>query len=229
MEEDKKINETEAIEEKKQDIVANEEKSDKEIIPRDTEEKDGVLTLKKPYKFEGKEYTEIDLTGVAKLTIGDAIDAQEQLAPVEQVVATTSTEFIRLLAQKATDYPVEFFKLLPRGAALNMRSTVLSVIAEDVECEDHVMKFNKPYTYEGKEYTEIDLNGLFNLTCMDESDAESKLARAHYGILQPEKIYLYACIIASKATGQPEEFFKQLPICELIKLVNEIGHEDFLE
>ena len=43
------------------------------------EEKEGVITLSRPYKFEGKDYTEIDLSGIEKLKVQDAIDAQKQL------------------------------------------------------------------------------------------------------------------------------------------------------
>lgn len=37
------------------------------------------MKLTKPYVFEGKEYEEIDLSGLEKLTIRDAIDTQLEL------------------------------------------------------------------------------------------------------------------------------------------------------
>ena len=42
-----------------------------------------VVKLTKPYVFEGKEYEEIDLSGLEKLTIRDAIDTQLELFGVE--------------------------------------------------------------------------------------------------------------------------------------------------
>ena len=41
--------------------------------------------------------------------------------------------------------------------------------------------------------------------------------------------YLYACVIASMATGIPEDFFTGLPMCELLKLKNAVNDADFFE
>ena len=41
--------------------------------------------------------------------------------------------------------------------------------------------------------------------------------------------YLYACVIASMATGIPEDFFTGLPMCELVKLKNAVNDGDFFE
>ena len=40
---------------------------------------ENIVELARPYGFEGKEYGEIDLTGLEKLTVQDAIDVQRQL------------------------------------------------------------------------------------------------------------------------------------------------------
>ena len=37
---------------------------------------ENIVELARPYGFEGKEYGEIDLTGLEKLTVQDAIDVQ---------------------------------------------------------------------------------------------------------------------------------------------------------
>lgn len=80
-----------------------------------------VVKLTKPYVFEGKEYEEIDLSGLEKLTIRDAIDTQLELFGVEvaaSVLCETTTAFARTMAAKATGLPIEFFKLMPRGISL---------------------------------------------------------------------------------------------------------------
>ena len=41
--------------------------------------------------------------------------------------------------------------------------------------------------------------------------------------------YLYACVIASMATGIPEDFFTSLPLYELLKLKNAVNDADFFE
>ena len=40
---------------------------------------ENIVELARPYGFEGKEYGEIDLTGLEKMTVQDAIDVQRQL------------------------------------------------------------------------------------------------------------------------------------------------------
>ena len=37
----------------------------------ETEEESLVLKFRKPYKFEGQEYTEVDLSGMEDMTAGD--------------------------------------------------------------------------------------------------------------------------------------------------------------
>ena len=45
----------------------------------DEEEESLVIKLKKPYKFEGKEYTEIDLSGLEDLSAADMISVNKYL------------------------------------------------------------------------------------------------------------------------------------------------------
>ena len=192
-----------------------------------------VINLEKPYVFEGKEYKTIDLSGIEKLTVGDAVDVQSKLVDEGEVAAALITErttaFARALAAKATDYPIEFFKLMPRGVSKKMQRVVVSALTVTEEAEGHVVKLNKPYFFEGKEYTEIDLNGMSNMTSMNESEAENRLIRAGITITEPTYNYLYACIMASMATGLPESFFSGLPIGEVLKLKAEVNNSDFFE
>lgn len=67
--------------------------------PEETAGKEGKETveriavkLEKPYVFENTEYQEIDLTGLEKLTIQDAIDAQRQLFGEQEVAAAVLCE-----------------------------------------------------------------------------------------------------------------------------------------
>lgn len=199
----------------------------------DNAENERVIKLEKPYVFEGKEYAEIDLSGIEKLTVGDAVKAQSQLMDEGEVAAAMITErttaFARAIAAKATDYPIEFFKLMPRGVSKKTQRAVISALSISKETEGHIIKFNKPYFFEGKEYTEIDLNGMSNMTSMNESEAENRLIRAGITITEPTYNYLYACIMASMATGLPEKFFTGLPIGELLKLKVEVNDSDFFE
>ena len=43
------------------------------------QERRHVVTFKRPYLFERKEYAEVDLSGLDELTVKDAIEVQRQL------------------------------------------------------------------------------------------------------------------------------------------------------
>ena len=190
-----------------------------------------VVALGKPYVFEDKEYPEIDLTDLDKLTIQDAIDTQRQLFGEQEVAAAmlceTTTAFARIIAAKATEQPIEFFKLMPRGAMKRIVAAVRGYLNVDSTTENHVMNLVKPCFYKGKQYQAIDLNGIADLNSLQESEAENRLAREGFVVTENATNYLYACVIASMATGIPEEFFTGLPLYELLKLKNAVNDQDF--
>ena len=190
-----------------------------------------VVELNKPYVFEGKEYPEIDLSGLDKLTIQDAIDAQRQLFGEQEVAAAvlceTTTAFARTIAAKATEQPIEFFKLMPRGVSRRVAATVRGYLNVDSTTENHVMRLVKPCIYKGKTYQDIDLNGIADLNSLNESEAENRMAREGFVVTENATNYLYACVIASMATGIQEEFFTSLPLYELLKLKNAVNDADF--
>ena len=71
---------------------------------------DNIVKFDKPYKFEGKEYDSLDLSGMEKMTVQDLIDIQKnignELAAMSVMEMTTS--FAQEMAVKATGKPVEF-------------------------------------------------------------------------------------------------------------------------
>lgn len=192
-----------------------------------------LLKLAKPYVFEGKEYAEIDLSGLDKLTVQAAIDAQRQLFGEREVAASllceTTTAFSRVLAAKATGLPIEFFKLAPRSVSRRIHNTVMGYLNVDANTENHVMKLEKPYHFKGVQYTEVDLNGVADLNSLNESEAENRLTRAGFVVTETSYNYLYACTLASMATGLAEEFFTGLPIVEVLKIKNAVNDADFFE
>lgn len=134
-----------------------------------------LIELARPYKFDDKEYTEIDLSGLDDLTIKDAVLIIKKLynegEMAVMITPETATAYTDALAAAATKLPIEFFQLLPIGASKKVRQTVQaslrSAAAEEDGDEDehsHIMKFGKPYTYKGEKYTEVDLSGVANLT-----------------------------------------------------------------
>ena len=217
----------ENIEEQKNNTAGNENAADQQTKQRI------VVVFAKPYVFEDKEYPEIDLTDLDKLTVQDAIDTQRQLFGEQEVAASilceTTTAFARNIAAKASGLPIEFFKLMPRGAMKRVLVAVRNYVNADGETVDHVMPLEKPYIYKGKGYESIDLNGVADLNSLHESEAENRIARAGFVVTENSINYLYACVIASMATGLPEEFFTGLPLYEVIKLKNSVNDAGFFE
>lgn len=215
--------------------------SDEKIIQAETneeavqaaQEESQVIDLGKPYKFEGTEYTEIDLSGLDKLTVKDAIDIQRQLFNEREVAAAmlteTTTAFARAVAAKATELPIEFFKLMPRGASRRVMGAVRGYMNIPADTENHVMRLAKPVHFKGKTYAEVDLNGIADLNSMNESEAENRMARAGFVVTETSYNFLYPCILASMATGLPEEFFTGLPLYETLKLKNAVNDSGFFE
>lgn len=190
-----------------------------------------LLQFQRPYNFEGKEYTGIDLSGLERLTVQDAIDAQRTLFAQQEtataLITETTTAFARALAAKATGKPIEFFQQMPRGLGKLVSRAVRAHLNGEQETERHILRLEAPYFFQGKEYREVDLSGIADLSSMHDSAAENRMAREGFPIMETTFNYLYACVIASMATGLPEGFFTGLPLWETVKLKNAVNDADF--
>lgn len=94
---------------------------------------------------------------------------------------------------------------------------------EKVEEESLVIKMRKPYLFEKKEYTEIDLTGLEDLTAADMIALENQYDRKNPGInVMPEVKVGYAIMMAARAAKLPVEFFYELPPKEATKVKNRV-------
>ena len=86
--------------------------------------------------------------------------------------------------------------------------------------EDLVLRFKKPYSFEGETYTEVDLSGLEDLSAADLCKV-GKMVKKIDGVDPIAEMSLpYAIYMAARVTGKPIEFFQQLPAREAIKLKN---------
>ena len=197
-----------------------------------------LIELARPYKFDDKEYTEIDLSGLDDLTIKDAVLIIKKLynegEMAVMITPETATAYTDALAAAATKLPIEFFQLLPIGASKKVRQTVQaslrSAAAEEDGDEDehsHIMKFGKPYTYKGEKYTEVDLSGVANLTGMNVRQAENRMEEEDIRAAEKTLNYYYCCLIASMATGKDVAFFLGLPLAEAVQLRAGVNHKDF--
>lgn len=81
-----------------------------------------------------------------------------------------------------------------------------------------LIKFSKPFVFEGSTYTEVDLSGLEDLTGEDLLKADRILRAQGNAAPLSEMTPDAACYFAGIAAGLPVEFFKALPIKEMVKV-----------
>lgn len=96
-----------------------------------TEDESLVINLKKPYKFEKKEYMEIDLTGLEDLQASDMIAVNKRMQRTSQgidVMPEVSLEYACELAAKGAKLPVEFFMNLPPKEAIKVKNRVMGFL-----------------------------------------------------------------------------------------------------
>lgn len=88
--------------------------------------------------------------------------------------------------------------------------------------ETLIVTFNKPYTFEGKEYKEVDLSGIEDLTGNDLLEVDKISSAANAVALVPEMTLSYNAAIAARVSKQPIEFFYQLPAKDALKVKNAV-------
>ncbi len=91
------------------------------------EEENLLIKLKKPYLFDGKEYTEIDLSRLEDMTADDLLWVEKQYDrsnPGINVMSEVKLRYALLMAARATQMPIEFFELLPQKEAIKIKIRV---------------------------------------------------------------------------------------------------------
>lgn len=85
-----------------------------------------VVLLSKPYKFEGKRYENLDLSGLENIKARDMIEANRvhDRAGGFSLVPEMSMEYTLLIASRATGLPIEFFYGLPPKDAIRIKNKV---------------------------------------------------------------------------------------------------------
>lgn len=96
----------------------------------------------------------------------------------------------------------------------------ISAVETDADEDSLVLKFKKPYKFEGETYEEIDLSGLEKLSGADMIAVSNKLSRKGRMPVLQEMTLEYAQEIAAVATGKPVELFQGLTMKDSGKLKN---------
>ena len=181
--------------------TAVEQEVTEQTAPAAEQTNDKLVKLAKPYKFDDEEYSEIDLSGLDKLTIEDAVLTVKKLTGdgelAAMVMPETSTAYTDELAAKATDLPIEFFKLLPIGASKKVRQMVQGAITvpaqkDESDTRPHILHLHKPYLYKGETHTEVDLSGVGSLT---------KSSGGLFGMLKGSSLSQYGTSVANSVKG----------------------------
>ena len=99
-----------------------------------------------------------------------------------------------------------------------------SIQEEEDDDVSMVIKFKKPFVFEGKTYTEIDLGALENITVDDMVAVNKLIGPGAFGRVEmnPEFSLEYACHIAARATRMPVEFFMALKPGDGLKVKNRV-------
>ena len=92
--------------------------------------------------------------------------------------------------------------------------------AKDEEDDELVIKFRKPYEFDGETFQELDLHGLEDLRGRDLTAIEKAFNKTGVSSFVPESTTTYAKIVATKVTGLPAEYFEDLPVWEVEKIKN---------
>lgn len=90
------------------------------------EEESLVLVFRKPYKFEGREYDRLDLSGLEDVTAADLAAVGKLVA--KQGVVTPMPEmtmdYTLALAARVAKLPAEFFNGLPARETIRLKNLV---------------------------------------------------------------------------------------------------------
>lgn len=102
------------------------ENTEKNAETTEKKEDNLIVKLKDPVVFEGKEYKEIDLTGLHDIKARDMIDINRRMSRGGNVDATPelTLEYALNMANIAARLPLEFFEQLPPRTALEIRGRV---------------------------------------------------------------------------------------------------------
>ena len=97
---------------------------------------------------------------------------------------------------------------------------VNSLLPKKEEKDEFIIKYRKPYNFEGETYTELDLHGLEDLRGRDLTAIEKSFNKTGVSSFVPETTTTFAKIVATRVTGYPAEYFEELPVGEVEKIKN---------
>lgn len=91
-------------------------------------EKNMTVKFSKPYRFEGTEYTEMDLSGLEDMTAENMIAADKYLIvnSVAAIQPEANLLYTLFIASSVTGLPIEFFRALAPKDAIKIKNQITS-------------------------------------------------------------------------------------------------------
>jgi len=116
----------EAANDSSKEKVVNIEDAKKELKAAAPAPEENVLKLSKVYKFEDREISEIDFSGMEDIKAADMVKAEKVLANSGTVAAVPqlNLQYTLIMAASATGIPVEFFMTLKPADAMAVKNMV---------------------------------------------------------------------------------------------------------
>lgn len=96
-----------------------------------TSENENLLVLQKPLDYEGKHYTEIDLSKLGDLKTSDLIKARKlmnQNGASLEMFPERSQEFACIMAHLGTGLPIELFQELSIPDGMTLKGMVINFL-----------------------------------------------------------------------------------------------------
>lgn len=95
---------------------------------------------------------------------------------------------------------------------------------EEEREEDYIIRFAKPYRFEGKTYAGIDLSGLLQMKAKDIWRMNRSCRSVGLASVIPELDAEYTARVAACASHLPIEFFEELPLPEMTKIKMKVSN-----
>ncbi|WP_088227786.1 hypothetical protein [Desulfosporosinus sp. FKB] len=87
-----------------------------------------LVEFNKTFNFEGRDYNEVDLSGLERLTTMDLARADKMFISTGQVAMMNemSTGYVCIIASMVSNKPVEFFQALPAKEGIKIKTIISS-------------------------------------------------------------------------------------------------------
>lgn len=110
-----------------------------------------------------------------------------------------------------------------QDAELSAQSDAVSRNEEaEIREIDYVVRFKKPYLFNGKEIDQVDMSGLEELTTMDAQLIDREMAKLNHYPKAKFRDTLYCKHIAMRVTGLPADFFNMLRWKDINEIISTV-------